>query len=183
MVGLLYAVELRRKELVGLDVDDYRNGRVWAVGKGHSDKIGMTVPEEVRVDLDAYLAMRSHPKTGPLFASCDPSGKGTDGGRLSKGGLWQVLRRLARLSGVPLERVSPHRIRHSSITDALDAGEDVRRVQRLSRHSKVDTVLVYDDARRDIAGEVAAGRARALIGKDDGMKPCPLCGGVGKVKV
>jgi integrase/recombinase XerC len=32
---------------------------------------------------------------------------------------------------------------------------DVRAVQRFSRHAKVDTVLVYDDARRDLGGDVA----------------------------
>jgi integrase/recombinase XerC len=176
MVGMLYGLELRRAELVGLDVGDYRDGRVWVKGKGHSDKGGMTVPASVRQDLDAYLAARGLPLTGPLFVSADRSGKGAAGGRLSKGGLWQVLQRLAELAGVPLARVSPHRIRHSSITDALDAGEDVRRVQKLSRHVRVDTVIVYDDARRDIAGEVAEGRARALMGEDVRTVPCPHCG-------
>jgi integrase/recombinase XerC len=34
-------------------------------------------------------------------------------------------------------------------------GADMRRVRKFSRHSDVATVLIYDDNRRDVAGEVA----------------------------
>jgi integrase/recombinase XerC len=51
--------------------------------------------------------------------------------------------------------MSPHRIRHSSITAALEAtGGDVRRVQKLSRHSSLNTLLIYDDNRKNHQGEV-----------------------------
>ncbi len=32
----------------------------------------------------------------------------------------------------------------------------MRRVWKFSRHAKIETVLVYDDAREDVGGEVAA---------------------------
>jgi hypothetical protein len=39
---------------------------------------------------------------------------------------------------------------------ALDVtGGDVRSVRAFSRHSKLDTLLKYDDRRRDVAGELA----------------------------
>ncbi len=44
--------------------------------------------------------------------------------------------------------LSPHRIRHSSITAALDAGQSVREVWKLSRHSKLETLMIYDDNRQ-----------------------------------
>jgi len=38
----------------------------------------------------------------------------------------------------------PHRIRHSVITAALDATEEnVRKVQKLSRHKNLNTLMVY----------------------------------------
>jgi integrase/recombinase XerC len=44
--------------------------------------------------------------------------------------------------------MSPHRIRHSAITAALDATDgNVRKVQKLSRHKKLDTLMIYDDNR------------------------------------
>ena len=44
--------------------------------------------------------------------------------------------------------MSPHRVRHSSITAALDATDgNVRKVQELSRHRQIDTLMIYDDNR------------------------------------
>ena len=52
--------------------------------------------------------------------------------------------------------MSPHRIRHSSITAALEATNgDVRRVQKLSRNSSLNTLLIYDDNRKNVQGEIS----------------------------
>jgi integrase/recombinase XerC len=52
--------------------------------------------------------------------------------------------------------MSPHRIRHSAITAALDATNgDVRKVQRFSRHKKLDTLMIYDDNRSNMQGEIS----------------------------
>jgi integrase/recombinase XerC len=54
-------------------------------------------------------------------------------------------------------KVRPHGIRHTAITAALDTTRgDVRRVRAFSRHANVQTLLVYDDARNDHVGTVAA---------------------------
>ncbi len=51
--------------------------------------------------------------------------------------------------------MSPHRVRHSSITAALDATNgDVRKVQKLSRHANLNTLMIYDDNRVNHQGEV-----------------------------
>ena len=50
--------------------------------------------------------------------------------------------------------MSPHRIRHSAITEALNLTDgNVRKVQKLSRHSTIETVMIYDDARLRRPGE------------------------------
>jgi len=47
-------------------------------------------------------------------------------------------------------------LRHAAITDALElTGGDVRAVRHYSRHKDVRTLLVYDDNRADVAGELA----------------------------
>jgi len=54
------------------------------------------------------------------------------------------------------KQMSPHRIRHSSITAALEATNgDVVKVQKLSRHSKVDTVMIYNDRRDGLQAEIS----------------------------
>lgn len=48
----------------------------------------------------------------------------------------------------------PHRIRHSFITEALNlTNGDVRKVQKLSRHSNFNTLIIYDDNRQSYRDE------------------------------
>jgi integrase/recombinase XerC len=52
--------------------------------------------------------------------------------------------------------MSPHRIRHSAITAALNAtGGNVRKVQALSRHKNLETLMIYDDNRNQAQAEVS----------------------------
>ncbi|MEN9566046.1 MAG: hypothetical protein RLZZ69_1242 [Cyanobacteriota bacterium] len=51
--------------------------------------------------------------------------------------------------------MSPHRIRHGSITAALDATNgNLRKVQKLSRHKDINTVMIYDDNRINYQDEI-----------------------------
>ena len=52
--------------------------------------------------------------------------------------------------------MSPHRVRHSSITAALDATDgNVRKVQKLSRHKHITTLMLYDDNRLSVQKEIS----------------------------
>ncbi len=64
------------------------------------------------------------------------------------------MQKYARAAGID-KVMSPHRIRHSSITEALNlTNGDVRKVQKLSRHSNLNTLMIYDDNRQNLQGEV-----------------------------
>ena len=85
--------------------------------------------------LEAYLADRAERAgagewrqlSGPLLATAA-------GGRLRQGYLWELVRRLARTAGVGAwEQLSPHSLRHSAITFALDAGASPARRAGLRR--------------------------------------------------
>jgi integrase/recombinase XerC len=151
VLRLLFDLALRRKEVVGLDVEDFdvQLGTVAVLGKGKAEKVRLTLPNPTRVALEAWLNVRGS-STGPLFTSLDRARKGD--GRLTGGAVYAIVRHLGEAEGV---RVRPHGLRHSAVTAALDAGLDVRQVRRFSRHARLDTLLVYDDNRQDLAGEVA----------------------------
>ena len=76
-------------------------------------------------------------------------------GRLTGHSVARIVAASAARAGIS-ERVSPHGLRHASITEALDAGVGVREVLAHSRHADVRTVLLYDDRRRDGGGKIAA---------------------------
>jgi integrase/recombinase XerD len=92
--------------------------------------------------------------SGPLLATAA-------GGRLRQGHLWELVRRLARAAGVGAwEQLSPHSLRHSAITFALDAGASLRDVQDYAGHKDPRTTRRYDHSRdsldRNAAYTVAA---------------------------
>src|SRR5919201_6216946 len=74
----------------------------------------VALPARVCEAIDAYLAQRPDPTTGPLFATRTRR-------RLSRFEAAGIVARVARLAGIT-KRISPHSLRHSAITAALDAG-------------------------------------------------------------
>lgn len=79
--------------------------------------------------------------TGPLLATAP-------GGRLRQSHLWELVSRLARTAGIGAwEQLSPHSLRHSAITFALDAGVSLRDVQEYAGHKDPRTTRRYDHSR------------------------------------
>ncbi len=158
IVHLLYDLALRRAEVVSLDREDLDlgAGTLAVLGKGRSARLTLTLPGPTRAALAAWVEHRGD-APGPLFPPLSRTA-GTD--RLSAGGLYRIVRALGRHAGIVAR---PHGLRHAAITEALTLmGGDVRAVGRYSRHRDLRTVMLYDDARTDLAGEVAARVAGSL---------------------
>lgn len=158
MLRLLTDNALRRAEVCALQVADFEPGasRIAVLGKGYADKIWITLDSTTASVIGEYLERAGH-TDGALFRNCAfrASAKGA---ALTDDGLDDIVRKYGAKIGLKL---SPHKFRHFAITAALDqAGGDVRKVQKFSRHKKLDTVITYDDNRSDIQGEITA-----LLGK------------------
>ena len=80
-------------------------------------------PRTVRA-LDLYLDERS---SGPIFAT-------GEGRRMDRGAADRIVKRLARRAGIA-KQISPHSLRHTFITLALDAGVALRDVQEAASHA------------------------------------------------
>lgn len=150
LLRLLHDLGLRRGEVCSLDVAsvDLEGGILHVVGKGKREPARLSLPGPVRAILGTWLGIRGS-KPGPLF----PGARGRP--RLTGDGVAQIVAAAGDRAGLTVP-VRPHGLRHQAITRALDlTNGDVRKVQRFSRHAKVETLLRYDDARRDEAGEIA----------------------------
>ncbi len=148
ILRLLWECCLRRAEVSQCDIKDFdlESKRLWILGKGkgsHKTAISLS-PKTVSALQDWLLERKDFNVNQPLFISLD---RASFGDRLSCTSIYNVVDATAVAAGIT-KKLSPHRIRHSGITAALDAtGGDVRRVQKLSPHAKLDTLMIYDDNR------------------------------------
>jgi integrase/recombinase XerC len=77
-----------------------------------------------------------------------------NGLRLTGDGIYHIVRDLGARVGVPT--LTPHKLRHTAITIALDLTDgNVRAVRDLSRHARLETLQRYDDNRRNFQGSVS----------------------------
>lgn len=160
ILALLVGLALRRGEVVALDLADvdFAGGTVNVLGKGRREKVALDMPPEVSTALAEWVAVRGH-EPGPLF---NPTDRQRDpGARLTGESVRRLVARLGRAAKVP-RPVRPHGVRHAQITRLLSGGETVRNVMGFSRHSKLETVMRYDDELADAAGRLAREAARAL---------------------
>lgn len=148
ILRLLWDNVLRRSELAQASVEDLnleaKTLKILGKGRGtQKEAVSLSAPTVAAIA--EMLGDRAGLKPGdPLFVSL---ARGSQGKRLSTESIYQVVRQRAEQVGTG-KRLSPHRIRHSGITAALDATNgNVREVRKLSRHAKIETLLVYDDNR------------------------------------
>jgi integrase/recombinase XerD len=130
---------LRVSEACAAEVADLgveRAHRVLAVvGKGDQRTLVPLAPRTVRA-IDAALDGRAD---GPLLLS-------NTGARLDRHDAARIVTRLARRAGLA-KHISPHSLRHTMVTLALDAGVSLRDVQDAARHADPRTTRRYDRAR------------------------------------
>lgn len=136
LICLLGLNGLRVSEACSLDVADlgtfmgHRTARI--VGKGGKPA---TIPLSPRV-ARAVTAAVDEREAGPVLL-------GNDGGRLDRFAAGRVVKRLARQAQID-KRISPHSLRHSAITNVLDAGVPLRDAQIFARHADPRTTSWYD---------------------------------------
>jgi integrase/recombinase XerC len=145
ILRLLFDCGLRRAEAVGLDVADVLPGEVRILGKGRRQTETRPLPAPTAAALADYLAEAGH-TDGALFRSLDRR----DGGRrITLPSVSRLVRDLGEGVGV---RVTPHGLRHSAITELLEATNgNVDRVRDFSRHADVKTLMLYNDRRTSAA--------------------------------
>jgi len=141
MLELLYASGMRVSELVSLNLDDINmdDGSVRCFGKGHKERIIPIAPR-------AVLTVEEYVKEARLHLSHDDVEQALflnrRGDRLTRQGLWQILKGYAKSAGLDKE-ITPHTLRHSFATHMLNGGADLRSVQELLGHANISTTQVY----------------------------------------
>jgi site-specific recombinase XerD len=141
VVALMLGCGLRCAEVATITVDDWdRRGEVLRVaGKGGHERI-VPVPPDVAAALAGYLAHEPAAGDSPIVrARTHPGGVRPDY-------LSQMVSRTMAAAGVKRaawDRVSGHALRHTAATEVLDASGDLRVVQEMLGHQRLETTSVY----------------------------------------
>lgn len=173
MLETAYGAGLRVSELVHLSSDsvNFLSGYVRVFGKGNKERI-VPLGEEaifwIKAWEAAYAKKKGSPLSGYLFS--------VDGKKpLTREAFSLLVTAMAKKAGIS-KRVTPHTLRHSFATHLLENGANLRDVQALLGHAKIQTTQIYthvagERIRDDYDKLVQGGIQGNPDAKDDGTGP------------
>lgn len=141
-LGVAYGAGLRVSEVAHLKVDDIDSTRMLIrveQGKGRKDRNAMLSPQLLEL---LRLWWREGKRRGVMLPHgwLFPGRSRTD--PISSRQLHRAVQEAAEVAGIH-KRVSPHTLRHSFATHLLEDGTDIRVIQVLLGHSKLETTALY----------------------------------------
>ncbi len=142
VLELLFSTGIRVGELVDLTMREInmKESSIFIAGTGVRERKVYIPDEEIKLLLKSYIKRRNlrKPDTDSLFINSRNQPAST-----------QFIRKLIRMAGDEAglkNRITPHMLRHATATHLLEAGLDIRQVQRLLGHSSIATTQIYTQA-------------------------------------
>ena len=154
-LSVAYGAGLRVSEVANLKVSDIDSGRMTLrveQGKGQRDRAVMLSPRLLQLLREWWKAAR--PQVW-LFPGQNPINP------ITPRQINRAVTAVKDLAGIT-KRVSPHTLRHSFATHLLEQGADIRVIQVLLGHAKLETTALYT--------RVAASTVRDVKSPLDGLK-------------
>ncbi|CAE6824379.1 tyrosine-type recombinase/integrase [Paraburkholderia sediminicola] len=155
VLALAYGTGLRASEVAALKVGDIDSERMTLrveQGKGQKDRYAMLSPillERLRVWWRVARAQGKMLDGGWLFPGLNPIEP------LSTRQLNRAVHAAAEAAGID-KRVSMHTLRHSFATHLLEQKVDIRVIQVMLGHKKLETTALYAQVATDILREVVS---------------------------
>ncbi|RLA77176.1 MAG: site-specific tyrosine recombinase XerD [Deltaproteobacteria bacterium] len=151
LLEVLYGTGMRVSEAAELRLEGLQLelGFVAVRGKGDKERL-IPMGEVAKERLTRYLK-EGRPRLikgadgGYVFVN-------PRGGKLSRQGIWKVVRKYALMAGIP--SVHPHTLRHSFATHLLQRGADLRFVQAMLGHADIATTQIYTHVDREYLKEL-----------------------------
>jgi integrase/recombinase XerD len=142
LLEFMYATGSRVTETVTLDLKaiDLEDRTALVTGKGGRQRlvpVGRLAVEAIVSYLPKRLTLKGdRVDTGAVFLNAR-------GSRLTRQGVWGIVRKAAQRAGIEPTKVSPHVLRHSAATHMVEGGADLRTVQEMLGHANISTTQVY----------------------------------------
>lgn len=144
MVEFMYSTGCRVSEMAAVTIKDIdlRAGTVHLLGKGRKHRTSY-INAKCEIAIEEYLKVRPG-DSGYLFVSERAPYRG-----LRKGALEKVVRTLAERSGVE-KHITPHILRHTTATQAVNNGMPIEEVSKLLGHASVATTMIYAKSSQEV---------------------------------
>ena len=151
LLKLMLYTALRRSEVCALTWGDIHQERghwvLWVKGKGGKlCKAKLQVPILRAIEDYFDRSGRERREEAPLFVATQHNRGEIP---LSTNTIAQIVKRRARQAGI-IKRITPHSLRHTAITLALDGGATIRQAQYLAGHADPKTTMRYDRNRENL---------------------------------
>lgn len=133
IMSLLYSSGIRVSELVSMKISDLdlENKRGVVHGKGNKSR-QIFLSEKLCQEIKSFLEKNQNKNF--LFTSKDDA--------LTTRNIQKIIKKAKERAGIT-KKVTPHTLRHSFATHLLEAGVDIRKIQVLLGHSRIDTTQIY----------------------------------------
>ena len=144
IIEVFYSTGCRVSELAHLKISDidFNSKEVHLFGKGKKHRTSYLNARAI-VALQAYWDARKGESQYVICASRQPYDR-----PLSVREYERKLKELKNRAGVECQ-VTPHIIRHTTATDAIDKGMPIEQAQKLLGHEKIETTLIYAKVNAD----------------------------------
>ena len=131
---------LRVSELCSLNLNSVQGGVLHVVGKGDKERT-VFLNEACIQSLEAYKEKeRAYIQGAASNEALFLSQKGT---RLTRQTVAKIVKQINQNSGLNKEKLTPHKLRHTSATVMYKAGADIRSLQHILGHTSVSTTQIY----------------------------------------
>jgi site-specific recombinase XerD len=144
-LSTVYSCGLRLDEARHLEVSDIDSQRMMVHvhrGKGAKDRY-VALPQSTLVLLRSYWRTHKHPRL--IFPA--RGHKNTDAQKatqpVAKSSVQDAFRQAKRSASICKKGVAVHTLRHSYATHLLEAGVNLRVIQRYLGHSRLETTMLY----------------------------------------
>jgi integrase/recombinase XerD len=137
ILSLIYSAGLRVSEVIKIRVQDLDfENRILSIrqSKGRKDRITIFA-EKLGIELKEYVIKNSKRGSDLLFTSISSN-------KLTTRTIQKIFSNALINSGIG-KKVSCHSLRHSFATHLLENGTDIRYIQELLGHKKIETTQVY----------------------------------------
>jgi integrase/recombinase XerD len=131
VISLLYSSGMRLSELINLkhtDINFIRNTIHVRQAKGKKDRITL-LSKKVK-----KMLKETHFGTVYVFEN--------NGKKYSSKSIYEIVKKAAKQANITTN-VYPHILRHSFATHLLESGTDIRYIQKLLGHARIETTSIY----------------------------------------